>query len=129
MLQKDVEFIDMSEGMLNSICEDVLSARNLLNRMLEKAAANGIVVYTTLVNGTSTNGATIVSTQVKDYKGSDIPCIELVDAASLLLNDMIKLAVSREIPIETRLVPIIHLNPRKGLREHLCVEALPKREF
>jgi hypothetical protein len=118
------ETIDMSQGMLDSIHDDVLGARNLLNRMLEKAARNGIVVYVALFP--SVLGC-LVNVQVKDYKASDIPCIELVNAASSLLNEMILLAFSRKIEIETRLVPILHLNPRKkGLREHLAVEALPK---
>lgn len=110
--------------MLNSICEDVLAARNLLNRMLEKAARNGIIVNTTL---DTINQQTIVINQVKNFKLSDIPCIRLIDAAGILLNGMIELAVSKTIEVEIRLVHIISL--KTGLREYTAVEALPKREF
>jgi hypothetical protein len=130
MTQQNEEFIDMSEGMLRSICDDVLAARNLLNRMLEKAARNGIVVHVRIV--WSKLSAQQIDVQIKDHKAynrTDVPYIELVKAANSLLNEMIQLAVSRKIEIETRLVPIYHLNPGKGLREHICVEALPKREF
>jgi hypothetical protein len=129
MTQENEEFVDISEGMLNSICEDVLAARNLLNRMLEKAARNGIEVNVTLITGTSVVG-TAIGTRVKHHDVNDVPYSQLINAANLLLNTMIELAVSRKIKIETRLIPIIHLNPGKnGLREHIAVEALPKREF
>lgn len=123
--------IDMTDGMLNSICEDVLAARNLLNRMLEEAARLGIHIEVALTKETYRGYLLdLIDVQAKDYKGSDIPMIDLVLAANSLLSEMMQLAVSREIKVETKLIPILHLNPEKnGLRTHLCVEALPQRKF